>query len=1160
MSSRSIAVAAVSAVVLAFGVGHGYAQVTTGTLVGLVRDATGAIIPNTPVTATNRDTNVVYRGVTNGSGEYRIGNLPGGFYNISILATGFAPAALNDLEVEANTSRTGDLTVSVALQSVVVVTSEASVSIDTTTAQIGSTFSMKETQDLPTASVGLGVLNLSLLAPGVTSSGGLGAGTGPSVGGQRPRNNNFEIDGVDNNSKSVTGPLLYTPNDAVGEFTLLQNVYSAQYGHSTGGQFNSLILAGTNSFHGRLYEYFDNRKLNAVGSQQAIANAGNGVAPNFKPRSDFNRYGGQIGGPVLKNRLFLFSNFERQAAGSSQAGSSYCAPTAAGVAALKASGVTSASNLTGFLTFAPVATSQSKVGGDGGCPNGNTVTVTAGIGGTQTIVPVGSFSVSPPLFSNSYFSTSSLDYTISDKDSLHVRYVYNRQDQLDTAASLPTFFSANANRYHLAVISENHVFSPNLNNDFRIGFNRYFNQSPVNGAIFPGLAQFPNLTFDELNQFNLGPDPNAPQGTIENLYQAIDTVTWVKGKHTVVIGGEGRKYIAPQVFVQRARGDYEYSSLNLFLNDVAPDGTGQRNALGAIGTPTFYGDQSAFYAYVNDDWRVAPTLTFNIGLRYEFTSVPKGEKLQALNSAASVPGLITFAEPKPQYKNFAPRLGFAYAPNGNTSIRAGFGINYDVLYDNIGTTGAPPQFQSTENVDPAAAGVMPNFLASGGLPANFAFTSLAQQRLATTAYVPDQKLPYSEQYTLGIEHVFLKDYTAEIRYVGTRGVHLDVQDRINVQNPVTAANQLPTVFNGSTTVAQNGTNTLAKLKLLPRIIPAYSAAGFTGNIVADVPYGGSNYNSLQSQITRRFQKGLLINAAYTFSRNMDDSTADFNTTALNPRRPQDFQNIRADYSVSALDRRHRGTITAIYDIPFFKNSNWFVKNLVGNLEISPTYTFQSPQLTTPQSGLTSNLNGDAATDRTFINPKGIKGTASSVVAIVNASIPCAKFTGTGVANGTQTVTKSCNANIIGYAEGILVRSTKSDPYVFTPTTGYYVEAGSGTAPNAPRNSLPTGRTNNLDVSLYKRISFHDRYKVEFGLQAFNSLNHPQYLPGSLNQVTSIGSAAGVNRSFTLTGNQPLITGTVPVNATSPTNVNFNNKKLVFDSNSRSLQLSGKIIF
>ena len=164
----------------------------------------------------------------------------------------------------------------------------------------------------------------------------------------------------------------------------------------------------------------------------------------------------------------------------------------------------------------------------------------------------------------------------------------------------------------------------------KVGYNRLFNQTPVNSAAFPGLAQFPNLQFDELNGYDLGPDPNAPQGTIQNLYQITNTLTYVKGKHTINVGGEFRKYISPQVFVQRSRGDYEYSTLNLFLNDVTPDQFGQRNALGPIGTPTYYGDQTSIYAYGNDDWRVTPQLTLNMGLRYEFTSIPASERLQVL--------------------------------------------------------------------------------------------------------------------------------------------------------------------------------------------------------------------------------------------------------------------------------------------------------------------------------------------------------------------------------------------------------------------------------------------------------------------------------------------------------------------------------------------------
>jgi Carboxypeptidase regulatory-like domain/TonB dependent receptor len=1152
MFPRKIASAIVVSIFLLAGTALGHAQTTSGALVGVVHDASGAVIPNATVNATNEATGVIYAGKTNGSGEYRISNLPEGAYDLRTVVSGFTPSMVKGVTVEATTVETKDLVLTVGQGTTTVeVTSEANVSIDTTTAQIATTFSLKEVQDLPSATVGLGVINLSLLAPGVASSGGLGAGTGPSISGQRPRNNNFSIDGTDNNNKSVTGPLLYVPNDATSEFVLLQNVYSAQYGHSTGGQFNTLIVPGTNHVHGRLYEYFQNRNLNAVTSTQSISNAANPLlAPNFQPRFDYNRYGGQLGGPILRDKLFLFSNFERQTLGQAAPPTTFCTPTAAGFTALSALNFPAKTNLSVFQQYYPAAASQAAVGGGTACTDsklsaaGATIAVTPTGASSATAIPVGAASFSPPTFYNHYYSTSSGDYTISVHDSLRVRYVYNRADGTDTAATFPSFYQGTPARFHLASVDEVHVISPTMSNEFRIGYTRFFSQTPVPTTTFPGLTVFPSLYFYDLGKSPyLGPDANGPQATITNLYQAIESFTWIKGKHTLNFGGEGRKSISPQVFVQRLRGDYEYSTLGLYLNDISPDKVGQRNATPPGLSPTFYGDQSSIYVYGNDDFRVTQKLTLNLGLRYEFTSVPASEKQQALNIAASVPGLITFGKPSPQYKNFAPRIGFAYAPNENTSIRAAFGINYDVLYDNIGTTTAPPQFQTTENVTLTTA--TPGFLAGGGLPQNATFTTLAQQRAATAAYVPDQKLPYSEQWTLGVQHVFHRDYTAEVRYVGTRGVHLDVQEQIDVQTPVTAANQLPTSLTGGS-VSPNGAITLATLTAnnangAPYYrTPAYFAAGLTNTITADMPFGGSNYNGLQTQLTRRFQQGWLLNASYTYSRIFDDATADFNSTALNPRRPQDSQNLRAEYSRSALDRPHRLTVAALYDVPFFRNSNFLLRNLIGNLQLSPVYTFQSPQYTSVQSVTDSNLNNDSASDRVFINPNGVKGTGTGVVPLVNTAIACpANTTTRGVANGSSAVVVSCSGNTIGYSAGALVGASGSQ--TFAPSNAYYVQGGPGTNPTASRNTLPTGRENNVDLTAIKRLSFGERYKLELQAIAFNVLNHSQYLPGSLSTVNSVGSTGSGNFD----------------SVTSP---QFNQKQLTFSNNARTMQLSGKIIF
>ncbi len=756
------------------------AQTTTGNMVGVVKDSSGAGIPAAQVTATNVETGVKTATVSNGQGEYRITNLPAGKYNLNSVAPGFSNTTIKNFDVVLNQTGTLDVSMSPAgANSTLDVVSEAASALDTTTAQLQVTLSNRELSELPTSSVGLGVLNASLLSADVATSGGIGDGTGPSVGGQRPRENNFTIEGIDNNNKSVTGPLVYIPNDAVGEFTLITNQFSPQFGHSAGGQFNTTVLSGTNTFHGRLYEYFQNRNLNAIDA--SVARTFTGGAKAFNPRFDNNRYGGQIGGPILKDKLFYFANFERNSIGQSLT-YAVCSPTAGGLATLNGINGLSANNLAIYDKYTPIAPSQIDASIDTACGDQSTglqyLTVADGTpNGTK--IPLGNFQVAAPSFSNFNVLTTSADYTLSTKDTFRLAYIYNDLHALDTAAALPAFYTSAPTKEHLIALSEYHTFSPNLTNEVRIGYNRYFNQTPAGNFAFPGLDSFPNLTFYDQGFLNYGPDGNAPQATIQNLYQLVDNVTYIKGKHTLSFGFDGRKFISPQSFTQRVRGDYQWTNLSDYLHDLATDqnGFGERST----GSFFYYGDQTAFYGYANDTWRVTPKMTLNYGLRYEFTAVPTGQRVQALNAAASVPGLINFSKPKPQYKNFAPRIGLVYAPSERTSIRAGFGIAYDVLYDNLGILSFPPQFSSTHDVGTTGQPgySSPNFLANGGLlpGANTlaTFSSVTAQRRATSAYVPNQTLPYAETYSLSVQHVFASNYTTELRYLGTRGIHLPTQ-------------------------------------------------------------------------------------------------------------------------------------------------------------------------------------------------------------------------------------------------------------------------------------------------------------------------------------------------------------------------------------------------
>ena len=1084
------------------------AQAVSGDLLGVVTDSSGAVVSGAQVIATNLGTGVKSTTKTNATGEYRFINLPVGHYSIEASTNGMA-GGYKDVQVQLNRQATANITAQVTSNTQVIEVNAEALTIDTTTPNIQNTFDNRQLQDLPTATVGLGVLNLSLLDAGVATSGGIGAGTGPSVSGQRPRNNNFTVEGVDNNSKSVTGPVITIPNDAVQNFTVLQNQFAPEFGHSSGGQFNQTIVSGTNQWHGRLYEYFQNRNLNAID----VSNARTQTGPNFtNPAFDNNRFGGQVGGPVWKDKLFFFTNQDYNPVHQALGALFICAPTAAGYAQLAAKnpGISQA-NLTALK--AAEGTAPFAADGNGNCP--------AQTGGNPQVKnpltsELGEIDFAPSIFNNTYTTANSLDFNLSQNDQMRLRYIYQKNDQTDAASNIPSFFTTVPVRNHVITFSEFHTFTPTLTNEFRLGFNRNTQTFTAGNFSFPGLASYPNLSFDDTGA-QVGPDPNAPQFTIQNVYQATDNISWVKGKHTFKFGIEGRKYISPQGFTQRSRGDYEYASTEEFLLDQSPTSFGQRST----GNNTYYGDQSAIYVYGNDDFRVTKNLTFNLGLRYEFTSVPFSERLQSLNSAASVPGLIDFVAPQPQYKNFAPRIGFAYSPgtSGNTTIRGGFGMAYDVLYDNLGLLAVPPQFGGTCDVLQSVNGAGgcnwsdAGFLANGGLPAGSGtglktFASVADQRTHTANFLPPvQKLPYSETWTLGVEHVFNKKYTAEVRYVGTKGIHLPVQQQLNVQPQVNANNFLPTFLTKPDAGTIAGlTKTLDDVKgAVPRILPAYAAAGFTNGITSFQPYGQSIYHGLQTQLTRSYSNGLQLLAAYTWSHLMDNSTADVFSTLLTPRRPQNSQNFAADMSTSALDRRQRLSLEAIYEVPFFKgSSSWMAKNLLGNWKFVPSWQLQSPEFYTPQSGIDSNLNGDSAPDRTIFNPNGVPGTGTTVSPILNNS-----------------------GQVVGYFA--------KDP------NAQYIQAGSGALATAGRNTLATPRTNNWDMAVVKRFNTSERTNVEFTAQAFNIFNHSQFIPGSVNTVNSIGYTA--------------ITPFVRVNG-----AHFNDPTATFANNARTMQLVMKFNF
>src|SRR5215471_1950541 len=612
----------------------GFGQTTDANLVGTVVDASGAAVPNATVEATHVATGVKTTTKTNSTGAYRFNNLPVGMYDVTVSAQGFTNAGLKNVDIQLAKTSTVNVSLQVGAVATTVDVAAAAAVIDTTTAQLQSTYNSYQIVNVPVienANGLFGALNLSLLSGGVTSNGGVGQGTGPSVGGQRPMNNNFMIEGVDNNSKTVTGPLVYVPTEATAEFTLLQNQVGAEFGHSSGGQFNTVIKSGTNELHGSLYEYFQNRNLNAVDALYS----NQGIRNNL--RYDQNRLGASVGGALIKDKLFYFANGEYAPLGvGSTVSTPVYAPTAAGFASLDKMTNLSKTNYSIFKQYVPPAPVAS----------GEPISVNG------VSIPIGILPIAGANYTNFYTFLGSVDYNMSSNDQIRGRFINNRSDSLDNAATLPVFWTTLPQRFYLVSLAEYHTFSPTLTNELRLAFNRFSQFYTITDAKFPGLDAFPNLQIDDWG-LQIGPDPNAPQFSVQNTYQLVENLTWTKGKHTFKFGFDGRNVISPQHFIQRERGDYNWSSLEGYLNDTVPDDFAERN----LGSTSYYGNQWATYLYGTDSWRIKNNLTINLGLRWVRTTVPVGQNLQALNQLADVPGLISFHAPRPANKNFAPKIG-----------------------------------------------------------------------------------------------------------------------------------------------------------------------------------------------------------------------------------------------------------------------------------------------------------------------------------------------------------------------------------------------------------------------------------------------------------------------------------------------------------------------
>ena len=610
------------------------AQRLDGTLRVTVADKSQASIEEAKVTAENEATGVTVTTTTSSSGTYVFPNLLVGTYAVTVEKDGFKKAVQKSIVVNSNQTTEAKVDLELGSVSVTVEVEAGADLVKTESSTLEATFGGRAVQDVPINTTGGDVKEYSVYAPGTTTQQGGVLGSGGSIGGTRPRFNGFSIDGVDDNKIDTTGPTQPVIQESVAEFTLLTNQFTAENGHSAGGQFNIVTKSGTNNWHGAGWGYNRNRSYDALDNLQKQR--------GVKDRFDYNRAGASAGGPIIHNKLFVYGAYEFQNNGLASSSPSFSSPTAEGLSTLMSLAHDSAvTDILKQFPVAPTASSSVLVNGQA--------------------IPIGTLQSIAPNFANQHDFIVNVDASLG-KHQLRGRFLYDRFRAPDFNPSQPQaqFLGTNSSDARKVIFTDVWSISNSVVNDFRTSYSRL---NGPNLVVPSSFQNFPNVEVDELGS-NLGPNGLAPAGYTQNVYQWVDNISYIRGKHTFKFGVEARKYIAPTNVLPRARGEWDYASLSQFINDFVP--TGANGALRGAGSGSVAENYNAFYWFVQDDWKITHRLTLNLGLRYEYSGVPRDENLQAINGVSDDPALgLFFRAPKPDINNFAPRFGFAWDPRGN---------------------------------------------------------------------------------------------------------------------------------------------------------------------------------------------------------------------------------------------------------------------------------------------------------------------------------------------------------------------------------------------------------------------------------------------------------------------------------------------------------------
>ena len=1043
-----------------FSLAIAVAQQPTAQISGLISDSSGAVVPDAGIHVTNLNTGLRVDGRSNGSGNYLVTNLRPGEYQITASKEGFATVSRNGVTLVVSQSARLDFTLSLGSVKDTIEVRGTAPLLESSTASVGQLIETKAVSDLPLN--GRNYLQLAKLSSGVLEAkpGDRNASGGSFIAnGVRAQLNNFLLDGVDNNSKVVdqqnSSPVVVQPSvDAVQEFKVETNNYSAEYGYSAGAVVNASIKGGTNQFHGGVFEFVRNDRFDA---RNYFASP---TAP--KPELRRNQFGGTLGGPIIRNRAFLFGSFEQTP---DRNGITYV--TTLPTAAMRGGDFNGQP-----VIYDPDTTKNLGAGvySRAAFPN-NQIPLSRVDPAARKLLALFPGQTSGGTFNNFVISpvqsqtTKRFDFRhdlqVSQKDNLFARYSFFTNDYSYPGPFAPplvgsTSFqnSVKATMGHGAALGETHVFSGQMVNEFRAGYNRiedtlqpfvkdYIDDQYGLGGIprQPGVAGLPSMAISGFT--TIGEATFLPNSKISEALTLEDHVSRVAGSHSLKFGGSYRFVRSWYAISSTSRGTYSFnggftqdpqnrsktgSGLGDFILGI-PNSSGISNFLN--------GDLRSKYAgiFIQDDWKVSARMTINAGLRYEIWTQPvertdrqanfflADQKLAFANNQVpnGVPASAVEKVPagvgsrsllKGLSRNLAPRLGFAYQAAPSLVVRGGAGIFYaDSPF--IGASGrlpANPPYAISNTY--ATDNITPIIFLSTGFPAN-AVTSLDFNSANLVSFAPDLRNGTVYHWSLGVQKQ-LGQYIFESNYVGTRATSLPLGYNINQ--------------------AYAGPGSVASRRPFP---------GFN-NITAQVPMGVSRYNALESRIERRFTAGFSLLVSYTFSRSLDNGGEQL----IGDLGLRNVQNVNWEYSLSSGDIRHRLVSSALYALPFgagqrFDLHNRVLNQVAGNWQVNTIITVRTGQPFTPSLGVSSANTGDARPSRT--------------------------------GDGSLTAGQRSIYNWF-------------DKTAFTTPPQYQYG-------NAGRNILFAPGAANADFSIFRRFAIPkagDKGELQFRAEAFNSLNHPQF--------------------------------------------------------------------